>query len=121
VTELILGNAVDINNLALGLNNTDYYSDGFRNLLEDHYSWLKTQSSTKTVPIDGYLAVRYEYDFYGLMQNQNVPIELHWITMRLSGYTSSDQMSRDLQSYILPDPAVISRLYSVYSAKTGVS
>ncbi|BDD79890.1 hypothetical protein [Burkholderia phage FLC9] len=112
---------MDINKLSVGLDNLDYYSDGFRNLLEDHYSWLKTQSSTKTVPIDAYLAVRYEFDFYGLLQNQNVPTELHWIVMRLTGYTSPDQMTRDLQSYVLPDPSVISRLYSTYSAKTGVS
>jgi hypothetical protein len=112
---------MDIDKLSIGLDNLDYYSDGFRNMLEDHYSWLKTQSSTKTVPIDGYLAVRYEFDFYGLLQNQNVPTELHFITMRLTGYTSPDQMTRDLQSYVLPDPAVISRLYSTYSAKSGVS
>jgi hypothetical protein len=112
---------MDINKLSIGLDNADYYSDGFRNVLEDHFSWLKTQPSTKTVPIEGYLAVRYEYDFYGLMQNQNVPTELHWLVMRLSGYTSPDQMSADLQSYVLPDPSLVRQIYSIYSAKTGVS
>ena len=112
---------MDINKLSIGLDNLDYYSDGFRNMLEDHYSWLKQQGSTRIMPIEGYLAVRYEFDFYGLMQNQNVPTELHYITMRLSGYTSPDQMSADLQSYVVPDPTVIRQLYSIYSAKTGVN
>jgi hypothetical protein len=111
---------MDINKYSIGLDNLDYYNPDFRNVLEDHFSLLKTISSTKLVPIDGYLAYRYEFDFYGLMQEQNVPHQLHWLVMRLSGYTSPDQMSADLQSYYLPDPAYVEQLRSVWSAKSGV-
>lgn len=111
---------MDIDKYSIGLDNLDYYDPDFRNVLEDHFSLLKTLASTKAVPVDGYLAVRYEFDFYGLMQQQNVPHQLHWLVMRLSGYTSPDQMSADLQSYYLPDPNYVESLRSVWSAKSGV-
>lgn len=111
---------MDINKLSVGLDNLDYYDEGFRNVLEDHFSYLKTLPSTKQVSIDGYLAVRYEFDFYGLMQQQNVPAHLHWLVMRLSGYTSPDQMTSDLQSYVLPDPNFIEQIRSIWNSKSGV-
>lgn len=112
---------MDIDKLSIGLDNLDYYNDDFRNVLEDHFSYLKQLGSTKNVPIDGYLAVRYEYDFYGLMQNQGVPHQLHWLVMRLSGYTSPDQMQRTLQSYFLPDPSFVEQIRSIWNSAKGVS
>lgn len=111
---------MDIDKLSIGLDNADYYSDDFRDVLEDHFSYLKNLGSTKVVPIDGYLAVRYEFDFYGLMQQQGVPHQFHWLVLRLSGYTSPDQMQATLQSYYLPDPNFVESIRSIWNSKSGV-
>lgn len=110
---------MDINKLSVGLTDLDYYDPVFRNVLEDHFSYFKSLTSTKVVPIDGYLAVRYEYDFYGLMQQQGIPERLHWLVMRLSGYTSPDQMQSTLQSYYLPDPNLVETIHSIWKSASG--
>lgn len=112
---------MDIDKLSDGLSNLDYYNDSFRDVLEDHLTYLKTLAGTKTIPIDAYLATRYEYDFFGFMQQQKVPMYLHWLTMRLTGYTSPDQMSPNLQSYVLADPQVVESIRSIWNSKSGVS
>lgn len=94
----------------------DYVSESFKTVLEDHLSILsnpKNIEEFKTIsPID---ANRFEYDFYGLLRNLAVPVQHHWITMRINGYSSPSEYKKDKLTIKIPRSELINSLLSYHN------
>lgn len=102
----------------LGQTDSVYYSDGLRTVFEDLLNVFKTDPSTIQDVIDPQMAYKYEGDFYGLAAALNVPYNLHWLCMRMSGYTSSSDFSwrRNEVQYILkPSLSFVNQQVSIYT------
>lgn len=98
-----------------------FYNDGFRNVIEDHLTFLRTHPRTGARVVEPGRAYKYEADFYGLLQYFNVPAALHWTTLRMNGYTAPQQFTPDVTSILLPDPDVIEHLRTSHMSTRVIS
>lgn len=106
-----------IDNLSLGKDSEIYYDPGFRQVLEDSLTFILSQRDIKIQDVDEHDAYKYEGDFWGLLAHvYNVPYELHWLVMRLTGFTSPDQAGPDLKVVYIPNPSYIQQLLSNYQS-----
>lgn len=95
-----------------------FYEQGFRILLEDHISYLKDLSSTRKIDISNHNAYKYQGDLDGLLTEMNIRPELHFIIMRLNGFTSPQEYSPEKSmTLLIPDSKEIERIRSTYKTK----
>lgn len=110
-----------VNTLMTDPGNNIFYSDGFRNVIEDHLSILKNLSNTQTVTIDPHKAYRYEGDFFSLLADYNVTQQLHWVTMRMNDLKSPIDFNGKIDSILVPDYAVIEQLRQSHTSARRIS
>jgi hypothetical protein len=89
-----------------------YYDESFRNVIEDHMTYLRTHPRTGMRVVEPGRAYKYEADFYGLLQFYNIPAALHWTVLRMNRLTSPSEFSLDIETILVPDPDVIEHLRS---------
>lgn len=101
-----------LNESLKGTENRIFYDSSFRNVLEDFIPYMLNQPSTQTRMITADLAYRYEYDFYGLLAHMGLDYHLHWIIMRMSGFTAPNQPTRELTVIYVPSIQLLEQLRS---------
>lgn len=87
-----------------------YYDPAFRAVLEDHLSYLRALSSTQQLSVSPGEAYRFEFDLNGLLAKYGVPPYLHWVTMRVNGYTAPEEFTRDAVRVLVPSQKVIDQI-----------
>lgn len=75
-------------NLAIPPGQTVFYQDNFRNTLEDFVTLLRNDSTTSQLIVTPIRILQFKFDFFGLLAAYNIPIELHYLTMRMNYLTS---------------------------------
>lgn len=89
----------------------DIFDDpNFKNLLEDHLTWLINHGGTNTVPVTAHSVEVYDFDWIGLLHALNIPSDLHWIVIRMNGGNSLTDLPVSLRSLKIPDYNVIQNL-----------
>ena len=89
----------------------DYYSNGFRSLVEDHLTHI---ADNETREIDIKTAHKYACDFYGLLTELSIPSYLHWIYLRCNNLSAPFEYDGITCTIIVPDIATINRLLKIY-------
>lgn len=102
--------AQPVHALARSYNNQTFFSDDIRNQLEMHMHYLRKHPSTRQFAVEDVEAQKYEGDMYGLMLQYKIPIELHWLSMRISGFTHPNQTDLNLKYFLVPDSTVVERI-----------
>ena len=97
-----------------------FYSREFRIVIEDHLSILKNTLNSKTIIIKNADAFKYEGDLYGLLSNYAVPIQYHWIAMRMNNYTSPTQFTKEVGILLVPIETTIERIKSVFNTQNKI-
>lgn len=105
-----------IDNLMVPAGADIYYSDAFRNVLEDHMTYLRGHESTTRQEVEPIDIVRYQADLFGLLGKMGIPPYMHWVVMRMTDLTSPSRVPDDLIYVLVPDEAVISRLQQTTNA-----
>ena len=75
--------------------------------LESHMSFMRAHPSTSMLQLDPRDAYKYEADLNGLLEHLKVPLELHWIIMRLNDYTSPYEFQSDTEALMIPPESVV--------------
>lgn len=83
-------------------NNQEYMSIAFTHLIDSHRTYLLQQSTTTTFSVTATEANKYQGDFYGLLQHNNVPPKLWYATMRLTGLNDPTSNTVDLRLVFVP-------------------
>lgn len=118
---------MQVDNLMVADGASAYYTSVARNVLEDFMSDLRASSSTQEIIIEPGIALRYEFDFYGLLTELKIPANLHWITMRVNKYNSPMEYQRKngsvdgMVSILLPNEAELNRIIQAQGATTRLS
>lgn len=97
-----------------------YYSDTFRQMIEDHMDVLKTMTTTQTRLItddDWATLYKYEGDFYGLLGALQLDRKYHWTIMRMNGYRSRFEATTDISTLLLPDWSYVDKLAQLSKEK----
>lgn len=120
--------AFTVNELAHPAGDAVFYEPGFRTVIETHLPLLRNSPDTRRQEISADKIHQYEGDFYGLLAEQGVPLELHWLHLRVNGFESPYQFGR-VDAYgqftelaftlLLPSPDVIRGLRTLYLTRTG--
>lgn len=97
-----------------------FYDPGFRNVLEDHMTYLREQYSQMVMlrPDESY---QWRGDFFGLLDGRNYARKYHWVILRLNQYTSPTQFDEDTLAILVPDFAEIDRIAQAYQAVPKIS
>lgn len=101
---------MSVNQIALNPGANIFYDPGFRNVLEDHWTVLRNSPRTQVINVDSMLAYRYEHSFYALLNALNIPPNKHWITLRLSGFRSPLEVTKDISVIYVPSDNELTQL-----------
>lgn len=71
-----------------------FYELGFRTIIETHLFLLRLDALTLKQVIDGSKVHQYEGDFYGLLSELNIPMEHHWICLRVNNMFNPNEFGR---------------------------
>lgn len=82
-----------------------YYTDDFRNVLEDHMTYLRGAASTTVMNVDPIKAYRFEFDLDGLLLDMGIPLYLHWTVMRMNNFSSPQDVPADLLTLLIAAPS----------------
>lgn len=93
-----------------------YGHEDFKIVIEDHLPILsRADNIDKIINVAPNDAVRWEYDFSGLLRFLGVQPQYHWATMRVNGLHSADEYRSDLIQIKIPSKEMIDRLYNYYN------
>jgi hypothetical protein len=101
---------MDVDKLMIQDGSKIYYDPDFRNVLEDHLTFLKTHSTTRNIVMDPQRVYKYESDLFGLLNDYNVPVSLHWLTMRMNDMTSPTDADLSITTLLLPDSSTVDQI-----------
>ncbi len=98
-----------------------FYDPGFRVVLEDHMSYLRTNDQTNVLNVSVGDAHRYESDFYGYLRNNGVPANLFWVCLRMNKMSDPNEFGDKFQIVLVPDINVVERIRQSHMTTRKVS
>ena len=105
-----------INKLMVPDGADEHYNAKFRVCIEDHLNYLRQDVNVETRTFDNGIAYKYENDFNGLLNYLGVAKELHWLVLRVNGFTSPMEYTGDVNFIYIPKLSVINTLRATWSA-----
>lgn len=85
-----------------------YYAPLFRKTIEDHLLYLKSHPNTRMVQVRAVEINRYTGNLFGYLVELKIPMYMHWIVMRCSGYKSPLEFTiDDLRPLYVPNEGLI--------------
>jgi hypothetical protein len=110
-----------INNLLFSPGPAEYYTDAFRQVLEDHMAYLRTNQSTTTITIPAQKIWENEQDLFGFFQTQNIAPQYHWVNMRLNNFTSPNQFKKGVKALLIASPLLLEQIRSAYLTSSTIT
>lgn len=92
----------------------------FKNIIEDHLSWLIAHPSTNTLPVTAHQVNVYEFDWIGLLSNLNVQPNLFHTVIRMNGGMSYTDVPPLLRAIKVPDPTILQSLVTLISSTSKI-
>lgn len=99
----------------------NFYSVGFRQLIEDHLQYIQNHPTTNRFNLDPNDEYRFSGDFSQLLRNLNYKQDLFWIIMRLNGLHSYVDYAGNLGTIIIPYRPTLVNLLTLYLNSTTIS
>lgn len=108
-----------INDLLINTGRDSFYKNGFRDMIEDHLTYLLQHEHSVTITVTNEETQRFKGDLFGLLKSQNVATEIIWIVMRINGYFSSIEYDGSRNVFIIPDYSIIESLLQRHETSIG--
>jgi len=97
--------------------NTLYHTPEFLGFVHSHESYIKANSVDAV--LDPGVVHKFEYNFMSLLIELGYPIENLMIFMVANNINCPTQMTQEMKTIKVTDPAVIDRLKSLYRQTPG--
>ncbi|MND14836.1 hypothetical protein D3C81_193450 [compost metagenome] len=94
---------------------TVYYDQAFRRVLETHMGLLRNLQETRYIEIEKHLAYKYEFDFYGLLQELKIPMNLHWVIMRVNNMVDPREFKSTMERFLFPPAEVVDNIRKLHA------
>lgn len=82
----------------------------FRNLIEDHLTWLAQHPSNSVRAVSAHQIEVYDFDWVGLLSALGIDPNLHYAVIRMNGGKSLTDVPHNLRSVKVPDIKIIQNL-----------
>lgn len=98
-----------------------YYDPVFRNVLEDHMTFLREQSANNILTVDPSIAYKFEFDLDGLLIFYGVQPQNCFIVMRMNKmFASTDPFPENL-SFMLPDQTTLEQIVQSHNTTRTIT
>jgi hypothetical protein len=87
-----------------------FYTDHWRQLVEEHMSILRLPSNCSKVEVQPNLGIKFSGDFYGLLNSLGLPRQYRWLLLRVNGFTSPLEFTSERKSLQITHDTVIEGL-----------
>lgn len=111
---------MSINKLAVSESSSFYYSREIKTLLESHVGLLIKSDETSLMELLPSIVYKYEGDLYGLLTVLKIPLQYHWIIMRMNGYSSPNQLPHNKYALLRPSFAMIDQIINMYRSSKSI-
>ena len=95
---------------------TVYHDPDFNILLESHLTYFRS-NNIKIVQVSEHQNYKFEGDFYGVLDDLNIPKKYHFFITRINGFSSSNDFKGNMQYIIIPDINEIEMLKNIFKSK----
>lgn len=99
-----------IENLIEPTSPDDIDSPDFKNIIEDHLTWLINLPSNEVKTVTAHQIEVYDFDWIGLLLALGIDANRHYATIRMNGGNSLTDVPKDLRSLRVPQLNVIQNL-----------
>lgn len=113
-TTIINDTNASIESLALDSPQYPFGDSYFENVVLNSYL-ENIKASATIMPLSNLDTYKYEGDFYGILNELNIPTAYHPITLRLNGFSDPGFYDRTITSILLPNPTLLNQIASVYA------
>ena len=87
-----------------------YYDNDFRNVLEDHMTFLRNHPLTSVITLDANKVYQFEFDLFGLFRFYQIPVQLYWLTMRMNNRVSPQDNVKNIEILLVPDHNTVAQI-----------
>ncbi len=98
-----------------------YYDTDFRNVLEDHMTYLRHHPQTRVVTLEPGKIYKNEFDFFGLLSEYSIEPWMQWVVMRMNYLSSPLDELKNLNELLIPDPTIIERIRQSYATTSRIT
>lgn len=92
-----------------------FYDQNFRNVIEQHLEYLKSNGRSSTFTVEPKDAYKYEADFFGLLTKLQVRPQYQWIALRLNDMHTPTEYRMEQTTILLPNESQIEKIRSTYT------
>jgi hypothetical protein len=111
----------DMSDLMVAVGDPSYYTDTFRNAIEDNLQGLINDSTTLPRQTTPDVGLANKYDFFGLLTDMGIPMQYQWTTMRVNGYRSPADYEGDLLIILIPSSTKIDNIRRLQQTSTTIT
>lgn len=90
------------------------YDEGFCTFIESYLTVLRERSDTQTITLTAEQVYLYRHDLTSFLLLQKIPLENHFIVMRVNNFTTAADLTEELLVMLVPDSGFISQLKTLY-------
>lgn len=110
---------MDIDSLERSKMTESYFDVKFQKIIEDHLVLLRNSAKKQPAQIDSQKAYVFKGDFYGFLSSMNVPVNYHYVNLRLNGYNHPSDYVGELTVLYLADPEKVDLLLDIYKTRVN--
>lgn len=110
-----------INNLAVGEGSSFYYTREIKTLLESHLDFLIKSDQSTVFQLTPNIAYKYEGDLYGLLTTIKIPLQYHWLIMRMNGYSSPHELPGNKLGILQPNYSMVDQIINMYRTAKSIT
>ncbi len=92
----------------------------FKNIIEDHLSWLIDHATTQTITVTAHQINVYEFDWIGLLTTLDVHPDLMHTTIRMNGGMSLTDVPLMLRALKVPDYTLLQNFIVLISSTAKI-
>lgn len=96
-----------------------YYSDIWRQTVEDHLDLLVTANNPTVIDVQPNDAYRYRGDLFGYLTHAGIGLEHHYLVARLNGYRDGSEFDENRTAIVVPSLETIERLRLIAQTTYG--
>lgn len=93
----------------------------YKTYMESLLNYFRASDSTRQVPVPPEVGYLYRFDLTQFLLANNVPLEDHYLVMRVNGFTSIHQIDETIHQILVPDMALVARFKQIYRTSLNVS
>lgn len=94
-----------------------WYDDQFRQVLEDHMTFLRNHPDNTYKSVEPMETIRYRFDLFGLFRAKGIEEYVHWVVMRMNGLSTSTDVTEKLVGFIVPSNTVVGQILQHYQTR----